>query len=217
MLGTEDDDEPPAKRPAPTRNISISPALLRLPTEKGVDVKEKWNGSAGSGKWVLNIDVEKGCADAIFRRLVSAGRAGLLSCGIKARVDKFPGGTLAIIMVYSVDYRDEVAQRQLVEQLVAHGVDGGPYSFKPNEFTAEGRYGKRAAAGLQGTSDFPTGIWRFKASGGRVIGFERVEPSLKDGPPFWADSGGAAAVRSQGLTVPAAVVKPGSRMATLAE
>jgi hypothetical protein len=92
----------------------------------------------------------------------------------------------------------------------ARGVpDGDGVNFKPEKFGYQGRRGGQQAArlGLESESGLPTGIWRFKARGGLVVAFDRVEPGLKAGPLFWKDSGG-----NEFCDKPSArVVKPGTR------
>ena len=214
----QEQQQPLPHQPPSRKRRRDEDGMLRLPRGRGQgDVTERWGrhgagaDQGNSGKWVTNISLSKG-ADIIFERVVAAGRTGRLGHFLKARTDIHEGGTLAIIMVYVPNFRNADDVQRVASELAALGVDGGPYNFKPDCFTLEGRYGVRAARGIQGSSDFPTGIWRFKALSGHVIGFERVEPSLKAGPSFWADYGGKAEVKSSMGSPIMVAVKPGSRM-----
>ena len=129
---------------------------------------------------------------------------------IKAR-NCGPDRPVALIMVYVDDFRDERAVRCVADLMAASVPDNESVGCKPEKFGQEGRRGGQSAArlGLESESSDPTGVWRFKCRGGRVHAFERVEPSLKSGPAFWADQGGDQVL--QPADPSARVVRPGAR------
>jgi len=164
-----------------------------LPTRDGVDewVPTKYgeDGLAATraqgefvGKFVI-INGRRTAAEYFFR-LVKEFKAGTLGCGLKARLRKRGSGEAqAILSVYISDLRVEHDVRRVAAKLASLGIgeDGHAIPFKPEPFDEEG------------TASSPT-IWSFRAGGGVVETFARVEPGLDTHRPhaawFWAEFGG---------------------------